>query len=157
MHLRRRLTASPSSAHRRTRTALHVAARLLLVFACVPLQPAAYAGDGAFRTPAISAAELAARQGTPELPLVVDVRPAGEYKAGHIAGAINAPVTQLDKHLAEIADAKNGVVLYCTSGKRTRTAEGLLLDRGITGITHLDGGYGSWLQGRHPVNTGWGP
>ena len=110
-----------------------------------------------FQTPAVSVAELAARQGTPEELLVVDVRPVGEYKSGHVAGAINIPYTKLEKRLDELRQAKNGVVLYCTFGKRTRLAEQTLLDHDVPNVFHLEGGLGAWLQGGHEIHTGWGP
>lgn len=115
------------------------------------------AGSAEFLTPAISADALQDRRGTPLEMLVVDVRPAGEYKTGHIAGAINIPHTAVKKHLAELSQATNGVVLYCTTGKRTRLAEETLLDNGVPNVFHLDGGLGAWLQGGHETHTGWGP
>jgi rhodanese-related sulfurtransferase len=122
---------------------------LLLVTRPVP-------GEG-FQTPAISVADLAARRGTPEEPLVVDVRPFAEYKTGHVVGAVNMPHTELEKHLDRLGAAGNGVVLYCTMGKRTRLAEQTLLDHGIPNLFHLQGGLGAWRQGGHPITTGWGP
>lgn len=110
-----------------------------------------------FRTPAVSAEELAARRGTADEPLVVDVRPVAEYKTGHVAGAINIPYTKLHKRLDELSQAKNGVVLYCTLGTRTRLAEQTLLDNDIPDVFHLEGGLGAWRQGGHEIRTGWGP
>jgi rhodanese-related sulfurtransferase len=55
--------------------------------------------------------ELAARLARGEV-LVLDVRPAAEYAAGHIAGARSVPVTELRRHLRALpADAE--VVAYC--------------------------------------------
>jgi rhodanese-related sulfurtransferase len=110
-----------------------------------------------FQTPEITAAALVARQGTSEAPLVVDVRPNGEYKTGHVAGAVNIPFDKVEKHLDELREAENGIVLYCTMGKRTRQAEQTLLDHGIPNVYHLEGGLGAWRQGGYPINTGWGP
>ena len=110
-----------------------------------------------FQTPEITAAALVARQGTSEAPLVVDVRPNGEYKTGHVAGAVNIPFDKVEKHLDELREAENGIVLYCTMGKRTRQAEQTLLDHAIPNVYHLAGGLGAWRQGGYPINTGWGP
>jgi rhodanese-related sulfurtransferase/predicted transcriptional regulator len=44
--------------------------------------------------------------------VVVDVRPAGEFRAGHIAGALSIPVDQLDRRLGELP-ARKEVVAYC--------------------------------------------
>jgi ArsR family transcriptional regulator len=43
---------------------------------------------------------------------VIDVRPVGEYRAGHIAGALSIPVDQLDKRLGELP-ARKEIVAYC--------------------------------------------
>jgi rhodanese-related sulfurtransferase len=117
----------------------------------------ALAVGGEFQTPAITAEALSAGRGTPEELLIVDVRPNGEYKSGHVAGAINIPYTQIDKHLDQLSQAKNGVVLYCTFGERTREAEQILLDHAIPNVFHLEGGLGAWRQGGHEIHTGWGP
>jgi rhodanese-related sulfurtransferase len=110
-----------------------------------------------FQTPAITAADLAARVGTTEELLVVDVRPSGEYKSGHVAGAINIPHTKLETRLEELSRAGSGIVLYCTQGTRTRQAEQTLLDHEVPKVFHLDGGLGAWRQAGFPIHTGWGP
>jgi phage shock protein E len=120
------------------------------------LLPALALGEE-FQTPAITAEALVARRGTPEELLVVDVRPAGEYKSGHVAGAINIPNDKMEKRMEELGQAKNGVVLYCTLGTRTRLAEQTLLDHAVPNVFHLDGGLGAWRQGGHEIHTGWGP
>jgi phage shock protein E len=53
--------------------------------------------------------------------VLVDVRTAAEYAAGHVAGAINIPVTALSTRLGEI-DIGTPVVVYCQSGGRAAQA-----------------------------------
>jgi rhodanese-related sulfurtransferase/DNA-binding transcriptional ArsR family regulator len=43
---------------------------------------------------------------------VLDVRPAEEYAAGHVPGAVNVPLSELEAHLAELDETKE-VVAYC--------------------------------------------
>src|SRR3970040_1082317 len=43
---------------------------------------------------------------------VLDVRPAEEYAAGHVPGAINVPVDRLEKYLSKLPKRKE-VVAYC--------------------------------------------
>jgi len=44
--------------------------------------------------------------------VVIDVRPAEEYAAGHIPGAINIPSGELPRRLAELPHDKE-IVAYC--------------------------------------------
>jgi 3-mercaptopyruvate sulfurtransferase SseA len=46
--------------------------------------------------------------------LVVDVRSADAYKASHIPGSVSAPLTEIDKHVAELKSGKKPIVTYCT-------------------------------------------
>ena len=43
---------------------------------------------------------------------MLDVRPVEEFAAGHLPGAINIPIGQLEKRLAELPRSKE-VVAYC--------------------------------------------
>src|SRR5438874_120474 len=44
--------------------------------------------------------------------ILIDVRPAEEYEAGHIEGARSIPIEDLDKHLGELPGDRE-VVVYC--------------------------------------------
>ena len=59
----------------------------------------------------IPAAELLARA-RKGLVTVLDVRPAEEYAAGHVPGAVNIPVEELEKRLRELPKRRE-VVAYC--------------------------------------------
>lgn len=43
---------------------------------------------------------------------ILDVRPSQEYEAGHVPGAINVPLSELERHLHKL-DTKQEVVAYC--------------------------------------------
>ena len=59
--------------------------------------------------------------------LLVDVREADEYKAGHIPGAINLPLSAI----ADTALPKDRTIfLYCLRGTRSRRAAGILKKMG---------------------------
>ena len=109
-----------------------------------------------FQTPAITAQDLHDRQEGAEPPLVIDVRDVGEYKSGHVPGAINIPQKKLGKQLDKLLDA-NGVVLYCINGRRTRLAEQTLIENDVDNVFHLEGGLFGWRKGGFEVRTGWGP
>jgi rhodanese-related sulfurtransferase len=109
-----------------------------------------------FQTPAITAQDLHERQAGAAPLMVIDVRDVGEYKSGHVPGAINIPQQKLERQVDKLQDA-NGVVLYCINGRRTRLAEQTLIENDIPNVFHLEGGLMGWRQGGFAVRTGWGP
>jgi 3-mercaptopyruvate sulfurtransferase SseA len=57
--------------------------------------------------------QVRARQATGESIVVVDVRSAAEFAAGHIAGALSVPWPDLPRHYSELPKDKY-ILLYCT-------------------------------------------
>jgi len=68
---------------------------------------------------------------------LVDVRTPAEFAAGHIAGAINIPVQQLDARMSELQPKDSAVVLYCRSGHRSGNASRMLKNAGFTAVRDL--------------------
>ena len=60
---------------------------------------------------AVSIEELLRRERAGDV-VVLDTRPAGEYEAGHIPGALSMPVDDLEKRLKELP-RKKAYVAYC--------------------------------------------
>jgi rhodanese-related sulfurtransferase len=87
--------------------------------------------------------------------LLVDVREAEEYAAGHIEGALFNPLSRFEP--AKLPQAPEGkkVVLYCRSGKRSVSAMEMarLSGRGDVN-THFGGGILGWLGANQPVIKG---
>ena len=72
----------------------------------------------------------------------MDVREADEYASGHIAGAVNLPLSFIGNHEGkEIAGIQKNVplFLYCLRGARTRRAAGILNKAGFTNIHSIGG------------------
>ncbi|MFR0357598.1 ArsR/SmtB family transcription factor [Streptomyces sediminimaris] len=85
---------------------------------------------------------------------VIDVRPAQEYAAGHIPGALSIPLDELEARLAELpADAE--VVAYCrgTNCVLSHDAVRLLAARGRTAKRLVDGML-EWRLAALPVEAG---
>lgn len=74
---------------------------------------------------------------------LVDVRETQEFKQGHIAGAVNIPLSQIERRLNEIPKDKP-VYLYCRSGMRSKQAAKLLSRHGYNEISQLNGGISVW-------------
>ena len=87
---------------------------------------------------------------------LVDVREPDEFAAGHIEGAVNIPLRELTRHLAELPpNTSSPIVVYCHSGKRATHALVILRELGYKHVYNLKGGYEAYqdyLQS-HPVPT----
>lgn len=85
--------------------------------------------------------------------LLVDVREADEFAAGHIAGAINLPLSTFSADQVPHPQGKT-VVLQCAGGKRS----GMALDKCKTAQaaidTHLGGGIMAWANAGLPIVRG---
>ena len=85
-------------------------------------------------------------------PLVLDVRDATEFAAGHIQGAKNIPVADLAGRLKEIEKFKDKPVLvHCQKGMRAKTACGILKAQQFTQLNNLQGGLDAWVEAKLPL------
>jgi rhodanese-related sulfurtransferase len=98
----------------------------------------------------LSASELQARLAEGKV-VVLDVRPEAEYRAGHIAGALSAPLEQLDA-LASRLPKRRQVVAYCRGPYCVYADDAvrLLRARGVRAI-RLDVGLPEWRRAGLPV------
>ena len=84
--------------------------------------------------------------------LVLDVREAGEYGAGHILGAKNLPLARLESGAGDVAKKKDAsLILYCDTGDRSGKAVTALKKQGYTKVVNLSGGLAAWKQAGLPV------
>jgi phage shock protein E len=75
--------------------------------------------------------------------VVLDVRTPSEYGDGHIEGAINIPVDDLERRLGEL-DPGDELLVYCRTGNRSARAVRLLEENGFTNVFHMAGGIMAW-------------
>ena len=110
-----------------------------------------YLGDVAALEP-VARDELLRRLRDEEV-LVLDVRPAAEYAAGHISGAVNVPHDQLAARLAELP-AGADIVAYCRGRYCVFAPDAvrLLRARGFS-ARPLDGGLPGWRLAGLPVTA----
>ena len=83
--------------------------------------------------------------------VVLDVRPEPEYRAGHIAGALSAPLEQLES-IAPALPKRREVVAYCRGPYCVYADEAvrLLRGRGLR-ARRLDVGFPEWRRAGLPV------
>jgi rhodanese-related sulfurtransferase/DNA-binding transcriptional ArsR family regulator len=82
---------------------------------------------------------------------VLDVRPSEEYQSGHIPGAINVPLAELEQHLDEI-DTAHEVVAYCRGPHCVLAFDAVekLRKKGITAHRMADG-FPEWKSAGLPI------
>jgi rhodanese-related sulfurtransferase len=84
--------------------------------------------------------------------VVVDVRDAGDYAAGHITGARHIPESQLSDRLKELEKFKGRpVVVCCRSGTRAPVIGATLRKQGFSEAVALSGGIAAWQQASLPL------
>lgn len=82
---------------------------------------------------------------------VLDVRPPEEYAAGHLPGAVNIPLAELEKRLKEIDPARE-VVAYCRGPHCVLAFEAVARLRGKgMQARRLKDGFPEWKQAGLPV------
>jgi phage shock protein E len=69
--------------------------------------------------------------------LIIDVREAFEFASGHVSGAINIPLGQLQNsnRLADTSKDSN-IVVYCRTGSRSAVAQNILQQQGFNNVVN---------------------
>lgn len=110
--------------------------------------PAVTAGGGAGSLNPAQVVQLINR----DKAVVVDVCEPAEFAAGHVLGAKNLPLDQLEAKLPGLVKNKSTpVVLVCASGNRSKRALALAKKLGFENAHSLSGGMGAWRQASLPV------
>jgi len=101
----------------------------------------------------IAADELQARLAKGSV-IVLDVRPEPEYRAGHIPGALSAPLDSIDSVAAKLPKRRE-IVAYCRGPYCVYADDAvrLLRERGLK-ARRLDVGLPEWRRAGHPIETG---
>ena len=120
----------------------HIALLATLVLALAACSP-----KGTYKD--VSADDLYAHLGSSGV-MIVDVRTPSEYQSGHIAGAVNEPLQNINVWFKELPENKP-VYLYCHSGNRSRQAAEFLKKKGFRNIYNEQGGIIAWERRNYPL------
>ncbi len=89
--------------------------------------------------------------------LLLDVRTAEDYASGHIEGALNIPLEELENRVDELAAwQESPVAIICTTDRRSRKAARMLGRAGFADVHVVVGGMQQWGKRSLPVATGLG-
>ena len=85
-------------------------------------------------------------------PLILDVRDAAEFAAGHIQGAKHITVAELLARMKEIEKFKDKPVLvHCQKGMRAKGACSILKAQQFNQLHNLQGGLDAWVEAKMPL------
>ena len=130
---------------RRARPAIAV-----LLAVCLPLAPVPLLA--ADLDPVMSRGQLMDRLTSERMPPLIDVRTPEEYRAGHIPGALNIPIQELQQRFTELSAYRDReVVLYCETGGRASYGGRWLESQGFEELRLLDGHMRAWRAAGLPT------
>lgn len=76
-----------------------------------------------------------------KLVYIIDVRSSQEFEEGHLDGAINISVYNIENEVEKIIKNKEDIIIvYCSSGTRSKNAKNILEKLGYTNVYNLKNG-----------------
>ncbi|MCB2017435.1 MAG: sulfurtransferase [Hydrogenophaga sp.] len=87
--------------------------------------------------------------------VLIDVREADEFSAGHLPGAIHMSRGMLEFKLSgnpALASRDLKVVLYCKTSGRAALASAAMQEMGYLNVKSIVGGYEAWVAAGKPVH-----
>lgn len=85
--------------------------------------------------------------------VLVDVREAHEFAAGHIPGSVSQPLSQFDVEALAVHAGKR-IVFSCAAGVRSVHALMVAQGAGLALSEHYRGGFRDWMMAGLPVAQG---
>ena len=88
--------------------------------------------------------------------VLVDVLSPESYARGHLPGAINMPVSEIERDAPAKLSRDHTVVVYCASFEchASPTAARKLEEMGYTRVIDYEGGLADWKDAGYPLESG---
>ena len=87
-----------------------------------------------------------------EKAVVIDVCEPDEFARGHVIGAKNLPLAQVDEKLAQLVKNKSThVIMVCPVGARSARAAAAARKLGYENVQSLSGGLRAWVAATMPT------
>jgi hydroxyacylglutathione hydrolase len=87
--------------------------------------------------------------------LVLDVRAAAEFRAGHIPGAVHIPLGRIPEAAGGLP-RESSIIVHCQGGTRSPIALSVLRKMGFRSVADFSGGFADYQRKGFPVETGSG-
>ena len=92
--------------------------------------------------PTVTAQELEYWKAAGTTFTLLDIREEGDWRDGHLGGAIHIPISSLEFYATKLIPNKEQLVVpYCNVGRTSVLAAEILYKLGYKKIMHLEGGY----------------
>lgn len=86
--------------------------------------------------------------------VVLDIRPEGEYRRGHIVDAVHIPQADLATRINELTRHKGKpIIVVCNAGVTSAQACKVVRQAGFENVFQLSGGIAAWRQENLPLAT----
>jgi rhodanese-related sulfurtransferase len=85
-------------------------------------------------------------------PIIVDLRPAADYKRGHLLNAQHVPLNKLGAIVGQWSKDRP-ILLYCALGSTATVAADQLRKNGFAEVYPIRGGLNAWLGASLPVTA----
>lgn len=83
---------------------------------------------------------------------ILDVRTPGEYKSGHIMGAVNIDIRQADAaNRITALNKKATYLVYCRTNNRSKAVSDFMIQNGFTNIYQMVDGIVGWNANALPL------
>ena len=84
--------------------------------------------------------------------VVIDIRPDGEFRNGHIVNAIHIPFDQIDSRLGRLGKYRSKpVIAACRAGQQSASVAKRLRSEGFERVHRLQGGMLAWQNADLPL------
>ena len=106
------------------------------------------AGVGSGQVSPAAAVRLISREDA----VVIDLRPDGEFRTGHIVDALHVPYDQIESRLGRLGKyRKQPVIAACRTGQQSATVAKRLRSEGFEQVHRLQGGMLAWQNADLPL------
>ena len=84
--------------------------------------------------------------------MVIDLRPDGEFRNGHIVNAVHVPFDQMESRLRRLEKyRRKPVIAACRTGQQSANAARRLRTQGFEQVHRLQGGMVAWQNADLPL------